>query len=108
MDRTLSGSMLQPGTNLARNIKQVPDRKPFFARQHSGNAVALDVLHGRAELAVDFARTVKQDYVLTDEVSRALAFSDQRVYKRVGAVAKRLQVLCLERYDLVSFRIQCL
>src|ERR1700681_3597906 len=102
---TLCGSVLQGGANLACYIQQIPDGEAFFARQHGGNAVALDVLHRGAELAVDLASAVEKDNVLAGEITRTLAFGDQRVHKRVRAVAKRLQTLRLERHDLVGFRV---
>src|SRR4029077_9842663 len=70
-----------------------------------GNAVALDVLHGGTELAVDLAGAVEKDNILASQIARTLAFGDQRVHKRVRTVAKRLQTLRLERHDLVGFRV---
>src|SRR6266446_6955057 len=105
VSHTLCGSVLQGGANLARNVEQIPDGEAFLARQHSGNAVALDILHGSAELTVDLAGAVEKDNILAGEITRALAFGDQRVHKRVRAVAKRLQTLRLERHDLVGFRV---
>src|SRR6202163_623062 len=104
----LRGSVLKAGANLARNVEQIPDGEAFFARQHGGNAIALDVLHRGAELAVDFAGAVEKDNVLAGEIARTLAFGDQRVHKRVRTVAKRLQTLRLERHDLVGFRVESL
>jgi len=49
-----------------------------------------------------------KDNVLAGKIARTLAFGDQRVHKRVRAVAKRLQTLRLERYDLVGFRVESL
>src|ERR1700687_1402543 len=101
----LRGSVLKAGANLTRNVEQIPDGEAFFARQHGGNAVALDVLHRGAELAVDLAGAVEKDNILAGEITGALALGDQRVHKRVRAVAKRLQTLRLERHDLVGFRV---
>src|SRR6267378_4469478 len=106
VSHTLRGGLLQTGANLPRYVEQIPDGEAFFARQHSGNAVALDVLHGGAELAIDLASTVEKDNVLAGEIACALAFRDQRVHKRVRAVPKRLQTLRLERHDLVGFRVE--
>src|SRR5229473_6549449 len=106
VSHTLCGSVLQGGANLSCYVQQIPDREAFFARQHGGNAVALDVLHRGAELAVDLACAVEQYDILAGEIARALAFGDQRSHKRVRAVAKRLQTLRLERHDLVGFRVQ--
>src|SRR5208337_2946015 len=83
----------------------IPDGEAFLARQHGGHAVALDVLHGRAELAVNLACAVEQNNILAGKVTRALAFGDQRFHKRFRAVAQRLQTLRLERHDLVGFRV---
>src|SRR6266478_4074528 len=105
VSHTLRGGLLQAGANLARNVEQIPDGEAFFAGQHGGNAVALDVLHRGTELAVDLAGAVEKDKVLAGEIARALAFGDQRSHKRVRAVAKRLQTLRLERHDLVGFRV---
>jgi len=93
VSHTLRGSLLQTGANLPRYVEQIPDGEAFFARQHWCNAVALDVFHRGAELAVDFARAVEKDNVLAGEIARTFAFCDQRVHKRVRAVAKRLQTL---------------
>src|SRR5882762_3497118 len=108
VSHTLRGSLLQTGANLPRYVEQIPDGEAFFARQHGGNAVALDVFHRGAKLAVDLAGAVEKDNVLAGEIARTLAFGDQRVHKRVRAVAKRLQTLRLERYDLVGFRVDSL
>ena len=105
VSHTLCGSVLQGGANLACYVQQIPDGEAFLTRQHSGNAVALDILHGSAELAVDLAGAIEQYDVLAGEITRTLAFGDQRVHKRVRAVAKRLQTLRLERHDLVGFRV---
>src|ERR1700686_2485454 len=105
VSHTFCGSVLQGGANLACYVQQIPDGETFFARQHGGNAVALDVLHRRAELAVDFACAVEQHDILAGKIARTLAFGDQRVHKRVGTVAKRLQTLRLERHDLVGFHV---
>ena len=48
--------MIEAAADLPSDIEQVPDGKSFFAGQHGGDAVALDVFHGGAELAVDFSR----------------------------------------------------
>src|SRR5260221_5768257 len=105
VSHTLRGSLLQAGADLARNVEQIPNGEAFFTRQHGGNAVALDIFHRGAELAVDFPCAVEKDNVLAGEIAGALAFGDQRVYKRVGAVAKRLQTLGLKRHDLVGFHV---
>src|ERR1700730_4002438 len=99
------GGLLQAGANLACYVQQIPDGEAFFARQHGGNAVALDVLHRGAELAVNLAGAVEKDNILAGEITRALALGDQRVHKRVRAVAKRVPTLRLERHDLVGFRV---
>src|ERR1700722_454127 len=49
----LGMGMIETAAYLPSNIEQIPDGKPFFAGQHSSHAVALDVLHGSVELAVD-------------------------------------------------------
>ncbi len=105
MGHALRGSLLQTGANLPRNVEQIPDGEAFLARQHGSHAVALDVLHGRAELAVNLTGAVEQDNVLANELARALAFGDQRLDKRFRAVAQRLQTLRLERHDLVRLRV---
>src|ERR1700674_5253396 len=108
VSHTLRGSLLQTGANLSRYVEQIPDGEAFFARQHGGNAIALDVLHRGTELAVDLAGAVEKDNVLAGEIARTLAFGDQRVHKRVRTVAQRLQTLRLERHDLVGFRVDSL
>ena len=105
MGHTFRGSLLQAGANLPRNIQQIPDGEAFFARQHGGHAVALDVLHGRAELPVDLAGAVEKDDILTGKIARALAFRDQRIHKRGRALVQRLQTLRFERHNLVGFRV---
>ncbi len=49
--------MIEAAADLPSDIEQVPDGESFFASEHGGNAVALDVFHGGAELAVDFSRS---------------------------------------------------
>src|SRR3979490_3412386 len=102
----LRGSVLKAGANLARYVEQIPDGEPFFARQHSGNAVALDVLHRGTELAINLTSAVEMDDILAGEITRALAFAHPRVRKHVRAIAERLQTLRLERHDLVGFRVE--
>jgi hypothetical protein len=48
--------VIEAAANLAADVEQIPNGKPLFVRQHGGDAVALDVFHGGAELAVDLAR----------------------------------------------------
>ncbi len=47
--------VIEGAAHLAADIEQVPDGKTFFIGQHGGDAIALDVFHCAAELAVDFS-----------------------------------------------------
>ncbi len=51
MDNVVRVSVIETLTGLTHNVLQVPDGKPFFAGQHGGDAVALNVLFGGAALA---------------------------------------------------------
>jgi len=46
--------MIQAVAELAADIKEISDRKPFLAGEHRRNAVALHVIHCGAKLAVNF------------------------------------------------------
>src|SRR6266852_1041870 len=106
MGDSLGRSSIQTGADLASDIEQVPDREPFPAREHGRDTVALHVLHRGAELAIDLARAVKRGDIRGREFARALAFGDQSVDESGHAFAQRLQILGLERYGLVSFRVR--
>src|SRR5208283_1145863 len=106
MGHTFGGGLFQSGANLTRDVEQIPDGEAFFARQHGSDTVALDVLHGGAELAVDLARAIKHNDILSGKIARALALGNQRFHKRIGALAEWLQTLRLKRYHLVGFRVQ--
>ena len=60
--------------DLTADIEQIPDGEAFLARQHGLNAVALDVFHGGAELAVDFAGAIDQRDVGAAQIFSTLDF----------------------------------
>ena len=53
----------QRGRGLTADIEQVPERKRLFAGEQRGHAVAVDVLHGGAELSFDFAGAIQHNNV---------------------------------------------
>ena len=65
MDDSSGVRMVQSLADLTADIQQIPDGKPFLARQHGCNTVALHILHGSAEQAIDFPGAIKQCDILT-------------------------------------------
>ena len=51
--------VVKPLAGLSGDILQIPDGKSFFTGQHGGDAVALHVFHGRAQVAVNFSGAVQ-------------------------------------------------
>ena len=91
--------------NLAADVEQVPDGEAFLARQHGGNAVALDVFHGGAELAVDFSRAVDQRDVGTAEVLGGFCFLQNALHHLFGMFAEHIQAKRFQRERLARLRI---
>jgi hypothetical protein len=80
--------VIEAAAQLAADIEQVPDGKSFFARQHGSDAVALDVLHGGAELAVDFRSAGYAGDVRAAQNLDAFHFFEQRFLQCRGAIAE--------------------
>src|SRR5437879_9748034 len=81
--------MIEPVTRLPANVEQVPDRESFFASQHRGDAVALDIFHGDAKRAVDFARAVDRSDVLTANGFSGFHLFQQRLLEVACTLPKR-------------------
>jgi hypothetical protein len=96
MNHMMTGCVIEAGAQLTPNIQKIPNGKPFFARQHSGNAVALHVLHGGAKLAFDFTRAKYIGDVRTAQNLSALSLCQQRVFKRRRALSERAQLNALQ------------
>src|SRR5215471_21721551 len=74
MHKLVGTGVVETVAELAADIKQVPNRKAFLARQHGGNAVALDVLHGRAVLAFNLSGTEYLTHIGAAQSFGALGF----------------------------------
>ena len=75
--------MIERAAHLPANIKQVPDREAFLASQHGGYAIALDVFHGGAELAVDYACAVNDREIGIAQDFRGFRFL-QEAFLQIG------------------------
>ncbi len=105
VDDALGGGKIEAGPELAADIKQIPYRETFFAAQHGGDAVALHVFHGSAELAFHFARAEDRCDVGAAENLRALGFREQRLFQSLGVLSKCAQLDSLQGNGLAGFRI---
>src|SRR5713101_1508411 len=99
-------SMVQALTGLAHNVLQVPDGKSFFAGQHGGDAVALHVFHGGAELAIDFFQAIKLRHVVTAERLGALGFLQNVFDQHRSLISQRLQLDGLQGDGLPALRVR--
>src|SRR5580698_4920885 len=91
MHNILRDRIIEGAAQLPPDIEQIPNRESFFARQHSGNAVALHIFHGGAELAFEYSRAEDRCYVGAAHCLGALSLGQQRLFERSGAVAERAQ-----------------
>src|SRR5689334_10841805 len=84
VELVLRCSVIQAATKLAPDVQQIPNGKSFFAREHCGDAVALYILHRRAELSVDFSSAVHIRDVRAAENLRRFRFGRQSLLQRLG------------------------
>jgi len=104
----MSARVIESLAGLTGYIEQIPDRKPFVARQHSGDAVALNVLHGSAKLLVDLFRAVELCNVWAGQWFRARDFLQDLLNDRGALLGKHLQTNGFQRNGLAAFRIKSL
>ena len=98
--------MIQSLTSLARDVLQVPNRKPLFARQHGGNAVALHIFHGGAQLTVDISCSVKQRNIVATERFAGFCFLVDTLHQRFRLISQQLQIDCLQRDSVPTLAIR--
>src|SRR5580704_3564308 len=67
MHEVLGVGVIKTLTGLARDVLQIPNGKPFFAGEHSGYTVALDIFQRGAENSVDFFGAVEHGNIVTIE-----------------------------------------
>jgi len=90
-------------------VEQIPDGEAFFARQHGGNAVALDVFHRGAETGRRFRPRRREGHVLAGEIApyfRLLRSARPQTRPRGSPSGSRLCVLSAT--TLVGFRVDSL
>src|ERR1700693_3808725 len=99
--------MIEAAAHLPANIEKIPDGETFFAGEHGGDAVALDVIHGGAELPIDFSGAGNGGEVRVAERFGGLRFFEEAFLQCGSLVAEGGQLNRLERDGLAGLRIVC-
>src|SRR5215472_14369393 len=97
--------MTKAAAQLAADIEEVPDREAFFAGEHGGDAVALDVLHGGTELSFDFSGAINLGDIGTAENLAAFGLGQESLLQISRPVAKGIQLDCFQRDRLAALGI---
>ena len=105
MEHVVFVSVVESLANLAADVQQIPDGEPFFARQHGRDTVALDVFHGGAELAIDFARAIHGGDVDTAEILGGFGFLQNALHDFFGLLTENVQAVSLQGNRLPTLRI---
>ena len=97
--------VIEAAAHLPSDIEQVPNGKPFFARQHGGNAVALDIFHGGTELAFDFSRAGNRREVGVAQDLGGLCLFEETLLQLGGLLAEGRQLNRFQGDGLAGFGI---
>ena len=97
--------VFETAAQLPSDIEKIPNRKSLFARQHGGNAIALYIFHGRAELAFDFTCSHHVGDVRTAQNLGGLGLRQQSLFKRRRVLPERAQLDGLQGNRLSAFKV---
>src|SRR5258708_31839284 len=97
--------MVKAAAHLPSNVEQIPDGKSLFAGEHGGDAIALDVFHGSAKLAVHFSRAIDRRNAGMAQSLYGFRLFQQALLEFAGALAKRGQLNSFQSDCLIGLRI---